>query len=101
MTIIKNVLSWFKEKWEEFIRDFWLFHPVLAFGLYLRPIVEISTKQYSTGEAIGLAFSLCGLNIFFWLMWCYRKHLIKKEEDRNRKNRERLESFDKKENEIY
>lgn len=95
MKIIKNILLALKNKWEEFVRDFWMFHPVIAFGLFLRPIVEISTEKYSTGEAIGIAISLFGLNLFFWLMWVYKKHLIKKEEERIKRNKEKWKSFEK------
>lgn len=95
MRIIKNVLFALKDKWEEFMRDFWMFHPVIAFGLFLRPIVEISTEKYSTGEAIGIAITLFGLNLFFWLMWVYKKHLIKKEEERRKRVQKSWESFGK------
>ena len=92
MTIIKIFFSAVKNKWEEFMRDFWMFHPILSFGLFLRPIVEIAQDQYSTGEAIGLAIMLFCLNAFFCLMWEYKKHLIKKEEKRRKRNRDMWEN---------
>ena len=91
MTIIRNFFRDVKDKWEEFVRDFWMFHPILSFGLFLRPIVEIAQDQYSTGEAIGLAITFFFMNAFFCLMWEYKKHLIKKEKELRKRNRDRWE----------
>lgn len=92
MTIIRNFFGAVKNKWKEFMREFWIFHPILSFSLFLRPIFEIAQSQHSRGESIGLAITFFFINAFFCLMWEYKIHLIKKEEENDRKrNRDMFE----------
>lgn len=96
MTIIKNVCGFIKEKWECYIREWWVFHPALAFGAFVRPIIDLATtgQKYSMKEGVLLAFSFFAINLFFHIMWWYKNYLIEKEENRRKEARRKWESFE-------
>ena len=84
MTIFKTIGKFgrkLKSATQNFIKEYWIFHPILSFLVYASGMIGAFQDQTLTKlDSIILYCAFFAFNAFFYVMWEYKKHLIAKDE---------------------
>lgn len=84
MTVFKIIGEFgrkLKSATQNFIKSYWIFHPIIAFLVYASGMIGAFQDQtLSKLDSIILYFVFFLFNAFFYCMWEYKKYLIAKDE---------------------